>query len=97
MVAILIQCVYVFADVRYVVSFGNLALFALMYGLTMSKDLINELHLINDNIQAKASETEILKQFSVFVDFHSDVQQLSTYHTYIYYIKYIYESIDKLL
>lgn len=76
-IAILIQSVYWICELRYLATFLGLALHAFIFAFTVSKDLVNELHSTNKKINEKTSESNIMKQFIVFIDLHCDVKQLS--------------------
>lgn len=64
---------------HYYIFFLNfsLALLAVLMAFRFTKDLVNEVHLINEHIKAKQIESDIIKQFIVVIDLHCDTKQLS--------------------
>lgn len=79
--AILIEFLLTLSVMRYLACFSTLAFGSFWFALQFAKELIAGLNSINECVQAKESETKILKRLNETIAMHADVKQLSAQQT----------------
>lgn len=75
--AILIEFVVALFTLSYIACFSTFAFGSFMFAITFAKDLITELHVINECIRAKTSQRKLLKRFIKSIALHVNMKQLS--------------------
>lgn len=80
---VLMELIVGICESRFLVCFMNLALVGFMCTFVFAEDSVNDVYTINECVRTEKPESDVFKQFLVFVDMHGAAKELSAFFSKI--------------